>query len=232
MKKLMKYKLEDGRIYIVKEPTPKLSLEAFKDLLNIDFRGIIISRTPQRDFKNPVWENISYYWLAEIENGQNLPPNLNRIEKILELIPRKTVVHIDRIDYLIQKNGFPATLECLHRIRESAYLNMYICILSIDPITMKQEELRRIEKEGKCLESFHTQVITDKLFEIMKLIFEQNSMGLKPSYTVIGDELCVSKPTMRKRIQALRTSGYIKENVIGRRKTLELTTEGKQLFMR
>ena len=48
-KRMMKFKLEDGHFYLVKESTLKMALEAFKDILKIGYHGLAISRTPESD---------------------------------------------------------------------------------------------------------------------------------------------------------------------------------------
>ena len=44
MKQLLKYNLEDGNVYIVKEERMERSAEAFMDLLNVGYDGVAFSR--------------------------------------------------------------------------------------------------------------------------------------------------------------------------------------------
>jgi len=229
-KRLMTYKLEDGHIYIVKESSLDASLKAFNDLLKVGYNGVVISRTPENELKRLVGGEISYYWLAEMENGQNVPPALQELEGIFDGIKRKTVVLLERLDYIISKNSFDEVLECIQRLCESAYLYGFILIISIDPVTINKGELRLIEKEGKELEPILTQVLSNSLIEVLEVIDEQNSIGLKPSYSFLGNELGISKPTLRKRIATLISDKYVNESIMGRRKILELTEKGKNLF--
>ncbi len=50
-RRLMRFRLDDGNLYLVKESVPSLSLEAFKDLLNVGYHGLVFSRTPEDEFK-------------------------------------------------------------------------------------------------------------------------------------------------------------------------------------
>jgi len=229
-RKLLKYKLMDGRMYLIKESSPKVSIQALNDLLKLNYGGIVISRLPEKDLACAIHGDYTYYWLAEMENGNFLTPDERAIEKIFEDQKGKIVALIDRIDYLISKIGFKKTLECIQRLREMAYIKGFVIIISIDPTTLKKEELRRVEKEGLEVEAYAECKLPESLTDVLNLVHSQNSIGLKPSYSLIGDELGVSKPTMRKRITSLIESGYLQEETIGRMKILELGEKGVQLF--
>ena len=230
--KLMKFKMEDGRVYLVKETNPSQSIEAFKDLLKIGYNGLIISRTPEKDFKKGVINgDCEFIWLAEKGKDKSMPPKLNEIELKIENLNRKHVILIDRGDYLFFKNGFKRTLSFIHRLRELAYIGGNVVIISFDPATLDDNELNLIEKECSEIEPRLTKKkLHEKQQKILRIIYEDNLIGKKPTYTVIGQELGISKPTARKRIRVLISVGYIMESVKGRNKILELTEMGKSLF--
>jgi Mn-dependent DtxR family transcriptional regulator len=64
------------------------------------------------------------------------------------------------------------------------------------------------------------------------MIYEKNSSGSKPSFSEIGDELKLSKPTFRKRVRRLINGGYVVEITKGNKKVLELTQKGRSLFFK
>lgn len=65
-KRLMKFRLDDGTLYLVKESIPTLSLGAFNDLLKVGYKGIVISRTPEEEFENGIeGDDFEFLWLAE-----------------------------------------------------------------------------------------------------------------------------------------------------------------------
>ncbi len=87
-RQLMDFNLDDGMVYLAKEPLPALSVEAFMDLLKIGKNGFAISRTPESEFRRIV-ENqkmpgsrqsqelqFQFVWLAEDASGHSLPPVL------------------------------------------------------------------------------------------------------------------------------------------------------------
>lgn len=231
-KRIMKFNLEDGKFYLVKESIPSKSLEAFKDLLKVGYHGLVVSRTPENDFKRMlINDNFKFLWLAEKGKEKIVPPNLKEIELTVERLPRKTVILIDRIDYLIFKNSFISTLSFVQHLRELAYLTANIIIISVDPSTLNKQELRLLEKEGtEIIPRLDKNKLPDEMFKILRFIHQENMIGVKPSYINIGSELGISKPTVRKRIRSLVSTGYIIGSIRGKNKIVELTETGRNLF--
>jgi PAS domain S-box-containing protein len=229
-RRLMKYSLDDGSVYLVKESATDISIRAFNDLLNIRYDGLIISRDPEEKFEKIANSEFKFLWLAEKGGKKASSPALKEIKKAVKNLKRKNTVLIDRLDYLISKNGFKKTLSFIQDLREVAYLSGFIAILSIDPSTIEKRELRLLEKETREIE-LHTKTrLPEDLLEILRFTYEQNTGGIKPSYSDIGKEAGASKPTVRKRIKNLISKGYIVESKKGLYKVVELTDKGRNLF--
>jgi len=229
-RRLMKFRLDEGNLYLVMESIPTLSLEALKDLINVGYHGIVLSRGHREELQAYIQDEFDYYWLAERDAKFGMKPSIQIINSLFDNIGRRHAVFIDRLDYLISKNGFKKTLDFIHHLRELIYLKGSIVILSIDPFTIQKEDLRLIEKECKEVEPLHKKIISDNLFNILKYTYRQNALGLKPSYSAVGKELNISKPTVRKRVSELISTGYLREEIKGRNKAVELTERGRQLF--
>jgi PAS domain S-box-containing protein len=231
-RRLMKFRLDVGNLYLVKESSPALSLEAFKDLLNVGYRGLVFSRTPEEDFKKNVDGSFEFRWLAERGGEKSLSPKFEKIENIIEKTLKKSVVLLDCLDYLILKNGFKETLFFVQRLREHSYLKGNVVILSVDPTTLSAREIRLLEKEGREVEPRVFVRLPEDLLEILRFIYEHNALGAKPNYSDVRQKLSISKPTVGKRIKVLVNSGYVMENPRGRSKILELTYKGMRLFLK
>ena len=231
-KQLLKFKLEEGKLYLVKEKAPTLSLEAFKDLLKVGYKGLIISRTPEEEFKKAIPGNFQYLWVSERDGEKNLPPRISKMTGMIEGLPEKSSILIDRLDYLISKNGYKKTLSFVQRLSELTYLSGHIVILSIDPSTVNDQELRLLEKESNEIVPTHKAALNESLLEVLKLIYLKNTLGTKPTYNIIGTGLEISKPTVRKRIKSLISTGYVSGVKTGNRKVLELTEKGRNLFLK
>ena len=229
-RRLMKFRLDSGNIYLVKESSPNLSLEAFKDLQEVGYHGIVISRTSREDFTKVLGQDFEYYWLAEKKTDDSVKPTIAEITRKFEDLGRHHVVFLDRLDYLISKVSFTKTLSLIHHLRELIFLKGAIVIISLDQYLLRPENLRQLEKECRNVEPLHRKIISDDLFNILKFVYRQNTHGIKPSYSSLGKELKISKPTVRKRIGDLLATGYLREETKGRNKAVELTERSRQLF--
>jgi PAS domain S-box-containing protein len=232
MRQLMKFKLEPGRLYLASEFEPTISVEAFLDLLRVGYPGLIISRTPEDELRKKIEGDFKFLWLSESKEKNSIYPRAREIKNLIRGLPRKCVVLIDRLDYLINKNGFKRILSFVHFLREHAYLEDHIIILSIDPSTLSEKEIRLLEKETNKVLPKYLGRLPEELLEIVKFLFTQNKIGLKPSYNVVGREVGASQPTVRKRIRNLIGSGYVREFAKGNRKVVELTEMGQNLFLK
>jgi DNA-binding MarR family transcriptional regulator len=155
---------------------------------------------------------------------------LKDLESLIDDLPRGTAILVYGLDYLVSKNGFKRTLMLVQRLRELAYLKDYIIILSIDPSVLMDSDLIKLEKEAGEISPILTTKISEDLLEVLTFIKEQNTFGVKPSYTLIGKDLKISKPTTRKRVRQLVSRGYISESIKGRSKVVELTEKGMTLY--
>ena len=143
---------------------------------------------------------------------------------------QKHAIILDRLDYLITKNGFKTVLNFVHQLKELAYFNDHIIILSIDPGTLTENQLRQLEKECTEVHTKEPIKLPDDQLEILNYVQKQNFLGIKPSFSNIETELDMSKPTVRKRVGLLQASGYVQVNTHGRTKVVELTEKSRRLF--
>lgn len=227
-KQLMRFHLSEGELYLELENTLSKSLEGFKDLLKVGYPGIVVSRTPQERFKANLEGLQDFWWLARKGEG-SFTPELSEIEARMEQM-NSTAFLIDRLDYLISNNDFESVLYFIQNLREISYLKDHIIVLSVDPQTLDERQLKLLNKECSQIEPRHMTKLPDDLLDVMKLIFKQNKSGIKPTYTDVGKELGISKPTARKRIRRLVNHGYLVESTEGRFKLVEMTEKGRELF--
>ena len=229
-RRMMKFDLEDGNLYLVEEHAPGLSIEAFSDLLKVGYQGHVISRMPRKNFKVDTEAYYDFKWVSEKGGEETLSPKSKDLEAWVEGLSRRTAILIDRLDYLVSINGFKKTLTFVHRLRELAYLKDHVIILSIDPSTLSEKELRQLEKDTMEVKPLFKKMIPEDLFEVLRFVNEYNLTGIKPTYTKIGDELGISQPTLRKRVRQLLHAGYVRQDTKGRTKVMELTEKGRAIF--
>jgi PAS domain S-box-containing protein len=227
---LLKFNIEDQNLYLVKEADPILSREVLSDLIRIGYSGMIMTRTPEMECKEQFNLDFKYFWLAETIIEKKYSSLFQKMEVVLEALPPKSVVLIERLDYLISKFGFKETLLFIYKLRETAIFLNLVILLSIDDQTVTADQLKLLEKETNEVETRVLAEIPLHLLEILRFIYTNNSNGIQPSYTQVANQLGMSRPTARKRIKNLTAIGYLRENQKGRTKVLELTIRGVNSF--
>lgn len=225
--KLMKYELDIGNLYLSKEPRPKQSLEAFRELLMVGHSGTLISRQSRKNYQN-IEYMFNHITVSETDRTNHVFPSYKSIHDLLTVLPRGEVVHIDCIEYLISKIGSKKTLNLIQYLKDLAgSKNLYV-LISVDPIAMSKTDMGLIEKESKnILPSKLLVGLSAKLIETLAYIEKMNKEGIMPSYSDIGEEFQLSKPTTRTRIKQLQDLETVIEIQRGRKKLLEVTEKGK-----
>lgn len=232
MARQMDYELEEGNVYLVKESSPVLALEGFRDLLRAGYRGAVLSRTPSRDFKEQTRHLYEYRWLSDQNASDAMMPDLGLVEKWLEGLPRNMAVLVDRLDFLAFKNGADRTLEFVHRVRDLAYIMGHVVILSLDPAAVGPQQLHGFEKETREIVPRARPHLPDDLLDLLKHVYQQNAIGSQPTLTQVRAALGLSKPTTSKRVNHLVHSGYLAAVTRGRTKAVELTEKGRRVFLK
>ncbi|HOC77342.1 MAG TPA: PAS domain S-box protein [Methanofastidiosum sp.] len=229
-RQLMKFNLQTRKVYLAKESKRLLSIEAFNDLLKVGYLGYIITRSSEEEYLGLIKGKFNYIWLSEKDREYSLPPDFHEIELYLENVPRKSFVLVDRVDYLMAKNGFDRFLSFVHHLREIAYLKGITIIISVDPDLLNDKEMILIEKETINIFPIDKEKLPENMFEILQYVYNKNIIGIKPTFSDIGREINITRPTIGKRINYLVSSNYLVVLIKGRNKVLELTQKSKDLF--
>ena len=227
-RRFLKYELNEGNIYIVKERKHIRSADAFNELMQIGYPGLIISRKPLKHFKDRINQEYAHLWISEREGEHNIKPEKDDIMNMIDSISRGQVIFLDGINYLISKTGFKSCQSLIQALSEIAHLKDHIIIIQIDPLSLTPYQLSQFESEALEIEPQMSEgKLPEKLIDVLKFVNDSNNEGAKPSYSDIGAELELSKPTVRDRVRKLESMGYLNEMSKGRSKYLEITEKGK-----
>jgi len=229
-RQILRYYLEESHLYLSEEERPYISKEAFSDLLKVGYNGLVLSRLPETDWKKDINYEFDFFRIAEKGHLKTISSELSNIEQLIEELPSKHVIVIDRLDYLIAKNGFETTLFFIFRLMDIVYLSNHIIIVALDPAIINEKERKLLRKEMRMIESIAEAPLPEELIEILEFVHKRNIMGEKPSYTDIVEAFNISRPTARKRIKNLINEEYIFELTKGRSKVLGITAKGKAIF--
>ena len=229
-RKLLKFDLKKGNLYLVKERNLNMAEEAFSEIITLGYRGYYLTRASAGHANLFAKYDVKCRWFAEKGGDDTLHPDAGHIEKWIEELPGDHVILIERLDYLISRNGFDRTLHLVQILNEMAYLHRHIIIISIDPSVITPQQARMMEKE--CLEVVPMKKprLKKGMLEILHYVYKKNIRGEHPSYTDIKTKLEISKPTVRKRVSELVFSGYLIQQLGGRTKLMGITEKGRRLF--
>jgi len=231
-RKILKHKVENGNIYLVKNKEIDKASEVFVELLDIDYTGIVITRSHPEKIKEKVKDDTNVIWITEEESpGMALPPKIYAIDKeIRDFVARDKVVLLDRLDYLIAKLGFEKVLKLVQNLNELFYIQKGVLILNLDPDTIPSTQLSLLEKETQELELRIKHDISEELYEIIEYIHTENKTGKTPYHRDVAEKFNITKVTVVKRLKLLKTMGLIISKQKGRYKALELTDDGKAVI--
>ena len=145
----------------------------------------------------------------------------------------KSVILLDRLDYIISENEFSKVIKKIHELKDLASTNESIIILSINQEVIEESKVKAIEAETIDLYGSHLRKkveLTDMEMNILKLINEGNIKNKLVSYKDITQGFKITKPTTRVKINKLQGLGLIQIEQKGRFKTLKITSSGRKII--
>lgn len=151
----LKYPLEAGHSYLVKEEKPEKSFSIFVDLITHGYRGMCITRSSPIEIREKYnMKRTPVIWLTEIKGEYNVFDVQHLVRFILSFLDaskRKGVILLHGLEYLITHNGFPSTLKALHFINDYIIQNGAHMIIPISPLTLDTQQLKLLEAETSAI---------------------------------------------------------------------------------
>lgn len=232
MKKILSFVMDEGNVYLVFESKMDDSIKAFRELDAIGYHGTALSRSMKKDLSSRTKCDLTHFWLSNTGESNSIKPDTEGVLETISNLPNKEIILMDRIDYLISRNSFHNVLHFVQSLKDQMVLNESIAILSIDPATISERERALLLKECSELKPVFKENISIDLFNILKTIQKNQIKHIEPSMKIIEDELGISRPTARKRINQLVDFGYIIEIGKGREKIFQLSDKGVSIISR
>ncbi len=230
--------LANNKIYLIKDDDENTAHELFLSKLNNKYSGLGIIRDDIDTFKKQYnLENTSFIWLSENKDkNYHSEYDFNKIYNLVEEFIKKStksVILIDKLDYILTKNEFNLVLERIYDFKDLLLKNQSIIILSLNSSVLSSNKLELIEKEthdvyGKELTNNINLTISEK--KCLEIINNANINGDMITYKDISSELNITKPTTRTKIDKLQKFGLVTIDKLGRYKTLKITSRGRKLL--
>ncbi len=230
--------LEPRKVYLIKEDGENTAHELFIGTLNQGFAGLGIVRDDPRALKKKYnLEKTSFIWLTK-ETVANVPCETD-IASLFGLISefvhksKKSVVLIDRLDYILTENKFEEVIPKIHALRDLAQSHESIIILALSPEAVEESKLKAVEAEtidlyGRYL---HSKVeLTEMELGILRYINDYNIINRLVSYKDITEQFKITKPTTRVKVSGLQQLGLVQTEQKGRFKSLKITSAGRKII--
>lgn len=229
--------LESRRVYLVKEEDENNAHELFISSLNMGFAGLGIVREDPRAIKKRYnLQKTPFIWLANTKT-EGIPSETD-IDNLFKLISEfveksdKSIVLIDRLDYVLSENSFERVIRRIHSLKDLALNHECIIILSVNPELVDEPQLKAIEAEAIDLYGkYKSRVeLSDVEMGILKYVNENNVVNRLVSYRDITSNFKITKPTTRARIKKLQALGLLQVELRGRFKSLRITSTGRRMI--
>ena len=231
-RRLLRFRLQAGRTYLIKELSPLKLIEAFRELLDIHYPGIVISRRVKEVFSSDNGRDFRHFWLSDHGGRGTLRPDIRRIESVVDALIGEQVIVLDSLEYLIHKRGFPAVLSLVEHLREMAFFKNHIVLIGVDGSCLDRERTKLLEKETLQMERYPVAELPEDAMQLLRTIYDDNSHGVRPTRTQLCRALGLSHPTVRKRLSELRSRELLWEVRVGRSATVEMTEKGRRALER
>jgi PAS domain S-box-containing protein len=235
--KLTYKNLKQGRSYIIPDKDINRAINLLNDYLGDDKKILAISRNIDYIAKNfPIKNNLTFYNFSSIKQDKikTILSSDDLKKKIINFLNenKKSLIFIDRLDYLISLNSFEKVIQTLYEINDIIREKKSIIIIRLNYELLDKNNKISIEQEFEKIPTHLIDQISIKKnsFEILNYINEQNKKYSQVNYQKIGSYFNISKVTVKKRIEALIKDELILHKKQGRSKTLYVTEKGKKII--
>ncbi|MCK5258890.1 MAG: PAS domain S-box protein [Thermoplasmatales archaeon] len=231
-------KLSLGKSYLITDNNASATY-FFENLINTGFKGLLITRTDPKDIIDVVHSKQFEILLLNKDRLGNIKniSNLNELTtSITQFIRKKTksVVLLDRIDYLITRFSFEEFIDSLYQIDSVIVKNNSLLLVHLNPSILDERQMSIVKEELQPLpnEQIGDLQIDDELFHILKFINQQNQNYVAVTFKKISKEFSIVKSTAARRLKILEDKGLILIKKQGRSKTITLSDKGNRLLFK
>ncbi|MCX6666163.1 MAG: PAS domain S-box protein [Euryarchaeota archaeon] len=226
-------KLVNGGSYLLAAKETTDSNDFFNDLMKSGYLGLYITRGNPEKLRNVFSENVSIMVLnpSPLEEFRNIVTleDLTTAVRKFSKNQIKSIIYIDRIDYLISCFTFEKFVETLYRLTSITAQNNALLLIGVNPDLLDARQLAFLKAELSELP--HQEIIDmdidEDAFSILQFIFDQNQRNLLIPFKKISKQFSIVKSTTAKRLRSLQDKELIFIKKQGRLKIVSITDRGK-----
>ena len=230
--------LSPNKLYLITEDGENHAHEIFISTLNSGYAGLGIVREDPRVMRQKYnLQKTSFIWLtsSKVEGIPCESDIANLFELIAQFIKqsKKSVILIDRLDYIFRENIFEEVVRKIHALNDLCHVHQCIIIISAHEDALEERQLKAIEAEAIDLYGKHLKAkvaLPEQEMNILKYINDQNVMNKLVSFKDITQQFNITKPTTRVKIDKLKQLGLVDIDQRGRFKALKITSSGRRIL--
>jgi len=235
--------LVTGLSYLILEETNDKAVDLLNGLLLNDYYGLFITRDSPKIFLDSSLTTLQVvqYTFSQKLNLQGKEPSIiSDPSALINIISAffsdhdKSIVLIDRLDYLIALNGFKEVMQMIYTLSSITARNDGIMLIRLNPAVISSKELAILNEELEKLpeQSVGNITIDNKLFDILQYVEKQNTNKSLVSFKTVSKHFSITKVTTAKRMNALDEKDLVAIKKRGRLKTIYITDKGRRLLQR
>lgn len=230
-------KLVTSRSYLIIDDTMETTFSIFNNLINANQKGLFITRMQYEkaiqhiNKKHASIVLLSPTSMEAVKTIQSLKELKEQIKKFVTE-NKNGVICINRSDYLFTLYGYQDVLITLYDINDIIRKNKALFLFQVNNELLDKNQLQTLKEEFYSLPSKEIKQIflDDRLFEMLRYIYEQNQSNNRVYQKNLCSQLSISKVTAQKRIDELINKGLILSKKQGRIKNLYITNKGKEML--
>ncbi len=225
--------LLSGKSYFLFDNKIDKAIKIFDKTFDEIQKGLIISRDINYIIdKTPNKEKIDIIKLSslkeeKIKNISGINEFINQIENYLRK-NKKSIILIDRIDYLISIHSFENVIQALYEINDYIINSNSILLIRINSSLLASNQIIQIEQEyNKIPEKIVNDIKIDEDMYMMLNYINKNNENNSILIFKLEKQFNISKSTLNKRLEIMKNNDLIYYKGKGRSKLLYLSDKGK-----
>jgi len=152
----MKYNLNPGESYLIKDSRPTRAFDIFMDAVTHGIQGFSICRIHPKKVKGKYGlKKTPILWLSTIGTEDSIDPkDLAKINHMLNKFLKKaadSIILLEGVEYLIIQNSFEKVIKALHSLNDYITIHNSRLLIPVNPRTLDERELSILEKEFRVM---------------------------------------------------------------------------------
>jgi PAS domain S-box-containing protein len=224
-----------GNCYFNADEVSDNLIDLFNSIIKKNDKGLYITRSNIDEITNKINEKNSKILFLTSKKGKQAINNINDLKtNIEEFIKnhKRGIIALDRIDFLININGFSEFMKNMYVINDIIRKHNAILIIRINKKILDENQYSILLEEFNELPYNKTQDLNlDKInFKLLEFVSLENKTNINVTQTTICKHLLISKVTAQKRIEELIDKKLIISKSEGRAKNIYITKMGNNLL--